>query len=103
MQSNSNGNGNEHRPVNPTEETNRAILNAIRKSVGDEESKSFSSQLSKIIGGGIGFLFGTFFVPFLIVYAYNGLQPAVWADISYLPAVAGLFVFRTLVHMLRSE
>ena len=100
---NDNGDGEGRRPGEPTEEGHRVFIDEMRKALETEESKSASYQLSKFIGSGIGFLFATFFVPFLIVYAYNGLQPAVWADISYLPAVVGLFVFRTLVHMLRSE
>ncbi len=67
------------------------------------EVQEFANSIGKYIGLGFGLLFTTFFVPFLIVYAYNGLQPAVWPDISYLPTVAGLFVFRVLAGMLRSE
>ncbi len=67
------------------------------------EVQEFANSVGKFIGLGFGVLFTTFFLPFLIVYAYNGLQPAVWPDISYLPTVAGLFVFRTLVHMVRTE
>ncbi len=76
------------------------FLNAYKRAA---EVQEFANSIGKYIGLGFGFLFTTFFVPFLIVYAYNGLQPAVWPDISYLPTVAGLFVFRVLVHMGRTE
>ncbi len=65
--------------------------------------QTFAERLGALAGTAIGFLFTVFLLPLIIVYAYNGMQPEVWADISYLPTVAGLFVFRALVHMLRTE
>lgn len=67
------------------------------------KEQAIADTVGKVFGVLTGFLFTTFFVPFVAVYAYNGLQPPVWPDISYLPAVAGFFVFRHLIHTLRSE
>ena len=64
---------------------------------------AFGAAVGQFVGTLTGFAFTTFVMPFLIVYAYNGLQPAVWPDISYLPTMVGLFVFRNLVRMIRTE
>lgn len=77
--------------------------NSMQEAITNAQANALATQISKFVGGVTGFMFSAFVVPFLIVYAFNGLQPAIWPDISYLPTVAGLFVFRTLVHMLRSE
>lgn len=77
--------------------------NPMQDAIKTVQAQAFAESLSKLFGTATGFAFTTFFLPFVIVYAYNGLQPAVWPDISYLPALAGLFVFRTLIHMVRKE
>ncbi len=87
---NGNGDGNEFR-------------DSLQAAVAKAQATTLAEDVGKLLGGFTGFAFTTFFVPFVIVYAYNGLQPAVWPDISYLPAVAGWFAFRTLVNMLRKE
>ncbi len=76
---------------------------SMQEAIETAKLNALAGAIGKFAGVITGFLFTTFFLPFLIVYAFNGLQPAIWPDISYLPAVAGLFVFRTLVHMVRSE
>lgn len=85
-----NGDGNEFR-------------NSMQEAAKTAQTKVLMEKLGAFIGSIIGFSFTLFAVPFLIVYAYNGLQPAVWPDISYLPTLVGLFVFRVLLNMVRSE
>lgn len=75
----------------------------MRAALGQSKEKVVMDAMGKVFGAFTGFLSTTFFVPFVAVYAYNGLQPAVWPDISYLPAVAGFFVFRVVIHMVRKE
>ncbi len=75
----------------------------MQSALGQTAEQAVKDSVGKVAGVFSGFLFTTFFVPFVTVYAYNGLQPAVWPDISYLPAVAGFFVFRQVIHMLRNE
>ena len=83
------------------------IEDQMQSAMGEAKNQAVSDAAGKVLGKvfGVltGFLFMTFFVPFVAVYAYNGMQPPVWPDVSYLPAVAGFFVFRHLIHMLRSE
>ncbi len=75
----------------------------MNKALGQSKEQVVADAAGKVVGVFSGFLFTTFFVPFVAVYAYNGMQPAVWPDISYLPTLAGFFVFRQIIHMLRSE
>lgn len=93
------GNGEEHN----SEDVHGDLVRDMKSRIETKNATEFREKLNTFIGGVTGFFFGTFFVPFLIVYAYNGMQPAVWPDISYLPTLAGLFVFRVLINMLRSE
>lgn len=87
---NGNGDGNDPR-------------NIMHEALEAKKLEAFATSLGKFAGVITGFLFTLLVVPLLIVYAYNGLQPEVWANISYLPTVAGLFVFRILIHMIRKE
>ena len=89
---NGNGNGDGHAFHNPMQE-------ALEKA----QTVKFTDAAGRFIGTLIGTAFDLFLVPVVIVYAYNGLQPEIWADISYLPTVAGLFVFRILIRMIRDE
>ena len=75
----------------------------MQEALGHAKDQVVADAAGKVFGVLTGFLFTTFFVPFVAVYAYNGMQPAVWPDISYLPTLAGFFVFRQIIHMLRSE
>lgn len=81
----------------------KEFRNAMQEAVEKAQAAELITKMMAFVGSGIGYAFALFVVPFLIVYAYNGLQPAVWPDISYLPTVVGLFVFRVLIHMLRRE
>ena len=76
---------------------------AVQSALDKTKEQAVANTVVKVLGAGVGFLLGALFVPFVAVYAYNGMQPPVWPDISYLPAVAGFFVFRHLIHTLRSE
>ncbi len=73
----------------------------MEKALGTAKDQVVANAAGTVFGVFTGFLFTTFFVPFVAVYAYNGLQPAVWPDISYLPALAGFFVFRQVIQMVR--
>lgn len=75
----------------------------MQSALGKAKDQVVADTVGKVFGVTTGFLFTTFFVPFVAVYAYNGMQPAVWSDISYLPTVAGFFVFRVVIHMVRNE
>ena len=96
MQQNGNGNGSK----GPGAEFQEMIRAALARK---PQEKSPVEKVSTAINTLFGLVVTSFFIPFLIVFAYNGLQPAVWPDISYLPTVAGLVVFRILVHMIRKE
>lgn len=49
------------------------------------------------VGGKIfAFGIGTFFVPFVALYAWGGMAPESWEQLSYWPVVAGFYVFRQL-------
>ncbi len=94
----SNGNGNGAKgPGAEFQELIRAALDQ------KPQEKSPVEKLSGMISTLFGVIVTSFGMPFLIVFAYNGLQPAVWPDISYLPTVAALAVFRVLIHMIRKE
>ncbi len=91
---NGNGEGEGH------EQSAKNFLDSIKRT---SDVQQFANSIAKMIGSVVGYGIALFIVPLLIVYAYNGLQPAVWPDISYLPTVAGLFSFRVLIHMTRRE
>ena len=95
----SNGHGNGNAAQEPGEEFKEMIKSALKKS----SEKSPVEKVSTAIGSLFSVLVTSFGMPFLIVFAYNGLQPAVWPDISYLPTVAALAVFRIFIHMIRKE
>ena len=94
----SNGNGNGAK--GPGAEFKELIDAVLRN---EPPKKSPVEKLSAAIITLFGVVVTSFGMPFLIVFAYNGLQPAVWPDISYLPTVAALAVFRVLIHMIRKE
>ena len=94
-----NGDGGKKEAYDPGEEFKAMMKEAMNQ----PKERSAAEKLGAMVGTLIGLLVTSFFVPFLIVFAYNGLQPAVWPDISYLPTVAGLVVLRILVHMIRKE
>lgn len=71
-------------------------INAAKKQVALESA-------GKALGGIIGFGFATFAVPLIALYAWGGMTPEDWADLAYLPTVAGFFVFRILIHWMRTE
>lgn len=80
-----------------------SIEEQMKSTLGEAKDQAVAGAIGKVFGVLTGFAVTTFFVPFVAVYAYNGLQPAVWPDISYLPALAGFYVFRMIIHMMRSE
>ena len=96
----SNGHGNGNAAPEPGAEFKKMIKSALEKKSSE---KSPVEKVNTAIGVVFSILVTSFGLPFLIVFAYNGLQPAVWPDISYLPTVAALAVFRILIHMIRKE
>jgi uncharacterized membrane protein YqaE (UPF0057 family) len=71
-------------------------INAAQRQVANE-------TVGKVLGTIIGLAFATFFLPFVAVYAWNGMTPEGWVDLAYRPTVAGFFVFRVLLHWVRTE
>lgn len=65
------------------------------------KEKAALTAVTAAAGGILGFAIATFLVPFLAVYAWNGLTPEGWVDLSYLPTVAGMFVFHILIGWVR--
>ncbi len=55
------------------------------------------------IGGGIGLAARIFALPFLAIYAWNGLTPEGWAHWEYWPAVAGFAVVNVLIASIRGS
>ncbi len=45
----------------------------------------------------------TFFVPFVALYAWGGIAPEAWGDQGYWPLVAGFYVFRVLISIIRGD
>lgn len=41
---------------------------------------------------------GTFFVPFVALYAWGGMAPESWEQQGYWPVVAGFYVFRQVAN-----
>ncbi len=80
-----------------------SIEEQTKSTLGEAKDQAVADSVGKMLGTFTGFMLTALFVPWLAVYAYNGLQPAVWPDISYLPAVAGFFVFQSIIRMLKSE
>ena len=97
--SNGNGDGGEKGAYDPGAEFKAMMKEAMNQ----PKERSAAEKLGAMVGTLIGLLVTSFGMPFLIVFAYNGLQPAVWPDISYLPTVAALAVFRIFIHMIRKE
>ncbi len=79
------------------------FVGAMTGAINAAKTQAAVESMVKVIGTLIGLAAVTFLVPLLAVYAWNGLTPDGWVDWSYLPTVAGLFLFRVMIHWVRSE
>lgn len=76
---------------------------ALTSAINAAKAQAATEAVTKVLGAILGFAAATLFVPFLAVYAWNGLTPEGWADLSYLPAVAGFVVCRALLKWVKSK
>lgn len=76
------------------------VRSALEGAVGAAKA---ADAVSKVLGVITGSLLALFFVPFVALYAWNGLTPDSFVNGSYLPLVAATFVFRVVLHWVRSE
>lgn len=72
-----------------------------------EGQKTNQRKGLELLGTGIGTIakWGatTFFVPFVALYAWSGMAPESWEQLSYWPVVAAFYVFHQLVKWVRPQ
>lgn len=76
---------------------------AMTDAINAAKARAAVEAVAKVLGTFIGYAGSVFLIPFLVVYAWNGLTPEGWVDLSYLPAVAGLFAFRIMILWVRPK
>lgn len=79
------------------------FVKAMSGAINAAKVQAASEVLTKVLNVAIGFTFATFFMPLVLVYAWNGLTPNGWVEWEYLPTVAALFFFRIMIHWARTE
>lgn len=74
-----------------------AFVGAMTGAINAAQTQVATEAVGKAIGGFIGYVGAAFLLPLVAVYAWNGMTPEGWVDLSYLPTVAGFFVGRILL------
>jgi hypothetical protein len=76
---------------------------ALTGAINAAQAQVAANAVTKVLGAITGFAAATFLIPFVAVYAWNGLTPEGFHDLSYLPTVAGFFVGRIVLKWVKSN
>lgn len=80
----------------------KPFVDAMSGAIDAAKAQAATEKMLQVGGTIIGIALGALLVPFLVVYAWNGLTPEGWVEWSYLPTVAGLLAFRILRNWARA-
>ncbi len=84
----------------------RELGQQIAAGILEENKTSQAKGLAQLWEAGGQFMqwgVHTFFVPFVALYAWGGMAPETWEQQGYWPVVAGFYVFRILVTIIRGN
>lgn len=73
------------------------FVEAMSGAINAAKAQAATEATLKVFGTLIGFVFATFFLPLLVVYAWNGMTPDGWVALPYLPTVSALLFFRIMI------
>lgn len=76
---------------------------AMTKVISAAQTAAQVERFYKVVGGGIGLAARVFGLPWLAIYAWNGLTPENWAHWEYLPTVAAFVVINVLISTIRGS
>lgn len=74
----------------------------IEEAVEAAKDQAFAQSALAVAGGLLGHAAAIFLIPLLAIYAWNGMTPEGWVDLTYWPTVAGFFVIRLLINWVKA-